>query len=135
MAVHVGDWSHEATFEALPISASQARTFVSGHLVDHRLPHLLDAARVVVSELATNALVHARTAFIVTLAGADQTLLLTVRDGSARLPSRTPTQAMDTSGRGLEIVGMLSLDWGIDQDVAGSKSVWAAFAMRDDQEA
>jgi hypothetical protein len=128
MAVNGSDWSHEATFESTPVSASHARHFVTVHLMEHRLSHLVDAVRVVASELATNALLHAQTAFIVTLAVVDETLLLTVRDDSPSLPARRPRHDMDTSGRGLDIVDSLSLDWGIN-DAAGSKAVWATFAL------
>jgi len=123
-------WSHQATFDASPICASQARTFVTQHLVDHRLLYLVDPVRLVASELATNALVHAQTAFSVTLAASDQTVLLTVRDASLALPAQRAHQAMDTSGRGLEIVNSVSLDWGTNEDGAGAKAVWATFAMR-----
>ncbi|HEX5860379.1 MAG TPA: ATP-binding protein [Nocardioides sp.] len=123
-------WSHHATFEATPISASHARAFVSGHLVEHRLLYLVDPVRLVASELATNAVVHASTAFRVTLAGLGETVLLTVRDESRSTLSRRPAHAMDESGRGLEIVNIVSLAWGINEDAAGSKAVWASFAMR-----
>ena len=83
------------------------------------------------SELATNALVHAHTAFIVTLEGRDGVVRLTVRDDSLSLPARRVAQVMDATGRGLEIVDIVSQDWGIDTDSAGSKAVWASFATRD----
>jgi anti-sigma regulatory factor (Ser/Thr protein kinase) len=127
-------WSHQAGFEASPICASQARNFVTQHLVDHRLLYLVDPIRLVASELATNALVHAQTAFGVTLAASDQTVLLTVRDDSLAPPARRDAHAMDLSGRGLEIVDIVSLDWGVDQDGAGSKAVWASFAIRSPRE-
>jgi anti-sigma regulatory factor (Ser/Thr protein kinase) len=130
MTVNAASWSHQTTFEASPISASRARDFVARHLIDHRLLYLVEPVRLVVSELATNALVHAQTAFSVTLAAADQTVLLTVRDDSRALPTLHSPQAMDPSGRGLEIVDIISLDWGIDEDAAGSKGVWASFAIR-----
>jgi two-component sensor histidine kinase len=123
-------WSHQASFDASPICASQARNFVTQHLVDHRLLSLVDPVRLVVSELATNALVHAQTAFSVTLEATDQTVLLTVRDDSRALPAQRPHQVMDTSGRGLEIVDMVSLDWGVRDDEPASKAVWASFALR-----
>jgi anti-sigma regulatory factor (Ser/Thr protein kinase) len=123
-------WSHRATFEASPISASQVRAFVCHHLADHRLLYLVDPVRLVASELATNALVHAQTAFSVTLEIADQTVLLTVRDDSLALPTRRAAQAMDPWGRGLAIVDIVSHDWGVDEDGAGSKAVWASFALR-----
>jgi anti-sigma regulatory factor (Ser/Thr protein kinase) len=127
-------WSHQATFDASPICASQARNFVTQHLVDHRLLYLVDPIRLVASELATNALVHAQTAFGVTLAASDQTVLLTVRDDSLAPPARRDAQAMDLSGRGLEIVDIVSLDWGVHQGGAASKAVWASFAIRSPRE-
>ncbi len=134
MAGNAPYWSHEATFEASPTSAFQARTFVAQHLIDHRLLYLVDPVRLVTSELATNALVHAQTAFSVTLAASDQTVLLTVRDASLALPTRRVAQAMDLSGRGLEIVDSVSLGWGTNEDGAGSKAVWASFAIRGPRE-
>jgi hypothetical protein len=130
MAGNAPLWSHRATFEASPISASQARAFVTHHLVDHRLLYLVDPVRLVASELATNALVHAQTAFTVTLEGLDNTVLLTVRDHSRSLPHRRRPQATDPTGHGLEVVDIVSQDWGIHQDEDGSKAVWASFAIR-----
>ena len=124
MAGNAPYWSHQATFEASLISASQARRFVSRHLIEHRLSYLVDPVRLVMSELATNSLVHAQTAFTVTLARLDETVLLTVRDGSLALPAR----------RGLEIVDIVSLEWGTNEDGAGSKAVWASFAIRGPRE-
>ena len=127
-------WSHQATFEASPTSAFQARTFVSQHLIDHRLLYLVDPVRLVASELATNSLVHAQTAFRVTLAASDQTVLLTVRDDSPALALRRVAQAMDLTGRGLEIVASVSHGWGTNELEAGSKEVWASFALRGPRE-
>jgi hypothetical protein len=124
-------WSYQATFEASPRSASRTRDFVTRRLVDHRLFYLVDPVRLVASELATNALVHAQTAFGVSLEASEQTVLLTVRDGSRALPARRDTQAMDPAGRGLAIVAIVSLDWGTNEDGTGSKSVWASFALRE----
>ena len=134
MAGIATNWSHQATFEASPISASQTRGFVSHRLVDHRLLYLVDPVRLVASELATNALVHAQTAFTVTLAGLDETVLLTVRDDSLALPSRRVVQTLDQAGRGLQIVDIVSLEWGTNEDGAGSKAVWASFAIRGPRE-
>ncbi len=130
MAVNASVWSYHATFEASPISARQAREFVSHHLIDHRLLYLVEPVRLVTSELATNALTHARTAFTVTLSTLDETVLLTVRDSSPTLPTRRTDRTLEPSGRGLEIVEVVSHEWGTDEDVAGSKAVWASFAIR-----
>jgi hypothetical protein len=131
MAGNGVSWSHQATFEGSPICASRARDFVTRRLVEHRLLYLVDPVRLVASELATNALVHAQTAFTVTLEASEQTVLLTVRDDSRALPSRRAAQAMDPSGRGLAIVAIVSRHWGTNVDGAGSKAVWASFARRE----
>jgi two-component sensor histidine kinase len=122
-------WSHTIILEATATSASEARAFVSRHLVDHRLVRLDDRVRLVASELATNALVHAQTAFSVTLSVDDHAVLLTVRDDSDSLPTRRAAQVMDVSGRGLEIVAIVTTNWGVNKDRAGSKAVWASFAI------
>jgi anti-sigma regulatory factor (Ser/Thr protein kinase) len=123
-------WSQERSLQAIPTSASEARAFVSHCLVEHRLPYLVDSIRLVASELATNALVHAQTAFTVTLSELEETVLLTVRDESTTSPLRATPQVMDTGGRGLQIVESVSLDWGFCTDHEAAKTVWASFAKR-----
>ena len=81
------------------------------------------------SELATNALVHAQTAFTVTLSEANETVMLTVRDDSSSVPVRGAHHVMHSDGRGLGIVALVSLDWGVRVD-DGSKTVWASFGTR-----
>ena len=122
-------WSHGTTLEAAPISAAGARAFVSRHLVDHRLMFLVDPVRLVVSELATNALVHGRTPFVVTLSREDDTVRVTVSDDSVWIVGRASHHVLRAGGRGLGIVNVLSRDWGIVTDV-GSKTVWATFEAR-----
>lgn len=126
-------WSHQTTLEASPVSASEARRFVCNHLVDHRLLYLVDPVRLVASELATHALVHAQTTFTITLAAVGETVVLTVRDDSG--PGSDSGWVRDTSTdtptvvRGLEIVNLVSLEWGAGSD-GGAQTLWASFAMR-----
>jgi len=127
-------WSHEIKLEATPISASEARAFVTQCLIEHRLLYLVDSVRLVASELATNALVHAQTAFTVTLSQPDGVVLLAVRDSSEALPVPGAARVMDTHGRGLEIVNLISHGWGMDPDEGGHKAVWASFALRQRRE-
>jgi hypothetical protein len=123
------NWSYGTTLEATPISAAGARAFVSRHLVDHRLMFLVDPVRLVVSELATNALVHGQTPFVVTLSREDDTVRVTVSDDSAWIVGRVPDHVLQADGRGLVIVNVLSRDWGVITDL-GSKTVWATFEAR-----
>jgi anti-sigma regulatory factor (Ser/Thr protein kinase) len=122
-------WSHETVLAAEPGSAAKARAFVLQHLVEHRLLYLVDDVRVVASELAANAVLHARTAFTVTLEGRMRSLLLTVRDGSpaAPEPSHAPPDGLAATGRGLFIVKVISESWGVTGWEGTSKSVWASF--------
>ena len=122
-------WSHETVLPADPVSASKARDFVRQHLVAHGLDGLVEEVQLVTSELATNALRHAGTPFVVSLSEVDGGVLLTVRDGSASAPIRTRPRASDIGGRGLMVVDRLSREWGAKID-AGSKSVWASFTAR-----
>lgn len=109
------------------MSASEARAFVSRHLAEHRLPHLIDPIRLVASELATNALTHAQTAFTVALAETPEMVLLSVRDEDESVPVLGSHRVTDSGGRGLQIVQALSLEWGVDKNYGGSKTVWAVF--------
>lgn len=86
--------------------------------------------RLVVSELATNAVSHAQTPFSVTLSCAGGWVLLAIRDASPAPPVRSAPDVMAVSGRGLMIVEVLSHKWGTSTDDRGFKSVWASFPER-----
>ena len=129
MSRRAPDWTRRASFDAEPVSASLARSFVVDHLVHDELSHLVDPVRLVTSELATNAILHARTPFTVTLERIDDVVVLTVSDHSPRTPVRRATGLTGSSGRGLDIVAMTSLDWGVDAARDASKQVWASFSV------
>jgi PAS domain S-box-containing protein len=106
-----------------PESARRARRVVSSALVDAGRVDLVETAELLVSELVTNAVVHARTAIdLLITAGADG-LRVAVRDGSAHLPSRRHYGRAATTGRGLELVSLLARRHGTDSDDVG-KTVW-----------
>jgi hypothetical protein len=125
-------WAHETVLDAEPGSAAMARAFVAQHLFEHRLLYLVDDVRMVASELATNAVLHARTGFTVTLEGRVRTVLLTVRDGSPTPPGpiSAAQHVLAPSGRGLVIVGVISKSWGVTGWEGDTKSVWASFDIR-----
>ena len=123
-------WSHETQFPAEVESVPRTRHFVCTHLIDNRLLYLVEDVRLVVSELATNAIRHANTPFTVTLEQLDQSVMLTVTDGSPAPPVRLAKDLLDTSGRGLSIVDLVSRDWGLTRRPGQAKSVWASFPLR-----
>jgi hypothetical protein len=125
-------WSHETLFPSEVESVPRARHFVCTLLIDHRLLYLVEDVRLVVSELATNAVRHAKSPIIVRLEQVDQFVLLTVADGSLAPPVRQAIDLLDTGGRGLSIVDLVSNDWGVIRGPGETKSVWASFALRVD---
>jgi anti-sigma regulatory factor (Ser/Thr protein kinase) len=122
-------WSYVADFVAEAGSVANAREFVRARLLHHRLPYLVADLPLVVSELATNAIIHAQSPFTVTLAGTDRSVLLTVQDGSPERPVQAATSALDTRGRGTFIVSRFSSSWGVTAavDARHAKAVWAEF--------
>jgi anti-sigma regulatory factor (Ser/Thr protein kinase) len=122
-------WYDDLELAVQPVSASLARDFVRHHLGAQGLVPLIDDVTLVVSELATNAMVHAQTPFTVSLQAFEQTLLLTVQDGCRTGPVPVVARVLDTNGRGLTIVAMLSRAWGADEHPDGGKSVWAEFDL------
>ncbi len=83
-----------------------------------------DAVLLLVSELTTNALLHARTTMTVTVTdeGAGS-VLLAVADESAAVPRGRRFSAESATGRGLRLVESMSSAWGVEVDGAG-KTVW-----------
>jgi hypothetical protein len=91
---------------------------------------LVDDVQLVASELAANAVQHACTPFKVILEKADNLVLLSVQDGSPSRPAHPAPDALDTAGRGVAIVDLVSHDWGVTDGPGEGKSVWASFAAR-----
>lgn len=123
----VRPWSHQAELFDEVSSVSHARAFVAGHLLDHKLADLVDDIELVVSELVTNALVHASSPYMVTLGASKETVRVEMLDGSHALPTLGAARSSDTSGRGMAIVEALSREWGVSDRGADGKSVWAEF--------
>jgi anti-sigma regulatory factor (Ser/Thr protein kinase) len=82
----------------------------------------LDLA-LVVSELATNACVHGRSDFTVSLHRHESGLLVEVADDNPEPATLQPT-ATGPSGRGIAIVAAVAREWGSVKCGPG-KSVWA----------
>jgi anti-sigma regulatory factor (Ser/Thr protein kinase) len=120
-------WLHERQFAAEALSAGRARRFVRTSLLAHDLRELVDDVELVVSELATNAIVHAETVFTVILRATGEFVVLEVRDGAQAGPVLRAPAALDINGRGIAIVQALSRDWGVNHYEAGGKAVWAEF--------
>lgn len=119
-----------ADFPAEPASAGHARRFVDRTLRAWDCIALVDIAMLLVSELVSNAILHAGTSIEVALTLREGRVRAEVRDGSARAPSRKRYSKLSTTGRGLLLVEELADDWGVDTSGLG-KAVWFELAGPD----
>ena len=110
--------------DPIPESARTARREVTDALAEVSRSDLAEAATLLVSELVTNAIVHARTAIQLRVEASPQGLRVSVTDGSAYLPSPRGYGQGATTGRGLELVELLADRHGTDAGGEDGKTVW-----------
>ena len=112
-----------------PRGVSDARRWATQVLTEIGRPELVESACISVSEVITNALLHAEQPVSVRLRGTSEHPRIEVRDGS-REPPDLPDLESDptddvllTFGRGLSIVARVSSAWGAELEEDG-KIVW-----------
>lgn len=108
-----------------PTAPRASRDFVSRSLLDWGLNRHLPSACLVVSELVTNAMIHAGSTIDLSVSGHQRAVRIAVGDRSAQRPDRGAADAQDVHGRGLTIVTGLSGAWGVLPRGDGGKVVWA----------
>ncbi|MDQ6838125.1 MAG: ATP-binding protein [Actinomycetota bacterium] len=116
---------HRQHFDGDALSVGAARDFVRACLAEAAN---IEAIVLLVSELATNAVIHAGTSFEVTVVTLGDRIRVTVADSSPDLPARRFAQDTDTGGRGLHLVDALADDWGVERRDDGKETwfkVWA----------
>jgi anti-sigma regulatory factor (Ser/Thr protein kinase) len=128
-AKHQGDegWvvpTVEMFVAAEPRSAGLARRFLRDTLVSWDASVYSDAAELVLTELVTNAVLHAKTDILVRVDLGRGALRLEVIDRSPRQPIARHYSSEATTGRGLGLVDAVAKRWGVQPDAAG-KMVWA----------
>ena len=116
------------SFPAEAASVPAARRFVRSMLDDAGHERWLDEALLAASELATNAVLHAHSAFEVSVHVQDEGVYVQVWDDDPTPPDRRVTDAASTTGRGLELVGAVASFHGV-QTVGPSKVVWFSLGM------
>lgn len=122
------DPPHVASTKLRPeaLASSSARRFVRSLLERWQLLELSDVAELCVSELVTNAVLHARTPISVAVRAGSGALHVDVSDsGGARIDLPAPEQPGEAleSGRGLYIVQTLSARTGVEALPKGTR-VW-----------
>lgn len=108
---------------AEPASARAARAFVDEVLTNSAARDCTDTANLLVSELVTNALLHARSDVEVVVRVEEATVRVEVHDAAERLPVRIAEPGETLAGRGLHILDALAADWGAEPRTGG-KAVW-----------
>jgi hypothetical protein len=107
-------------------SVTEARHFLTATLAAWGVEGYDMGARIVVTELAANAALHARSDYTVRIRHEGTRLVVEVADQSPKLPRFRPVSAEATTGRGLRLVEVLSHAWGAAPDPTGAgKVVWA----------
>lgn len=111
-----------------------ARRLVRSTLHSWQLDHLEETAGLLVSELATNAVLHARTGFLLVAEQRGALVRVSVFDCSAAGPARRHPGVHSGTGRGLGLIAVLASSWGTDSECRPwTKAVW--FELPTDPEA
>jgi anti-sigma regulatory factor (Ser/Thr protein kinase) len=104
--------------------AARARHFVADLLSSWGVSDaLIDDCRLLVSELVTNAVLHARSAPRVDVDRRDGGVRVAVSDTSAARPRVLDGGPYSAAGRGMMLVDRIASRWGVDP-LPDGKSVW-----------
>ncbi|MGW1892657.1 ATP-binding protein [Streptomyces sp. NPDC002004] len=125
------------TLPSDPASVSAARKYVSNVLTEWGLPgdaDVADTVRLIVSELATNAVQHtfgqSPTFTVDVTLERDEQLRIGVTDSHPRFPKRLPAAVQQDNGRGMVIIRWLANEYGgrlsVSPTPEGGKTVWIA---------
>lgn len=121
--------SRRLTVTPAAAAVSQARDFVREELDGAGAEEdVVETAELLVSELMTNVVLHARTPAVVSVrADPPGAFRVSVIDGSADRPQRRTFGREQPTGRGLRLVSVMSRDWGVEPSAAvgdSGKEVW-----------
>lgn len=112
-----------AHLRAHPSSVGTARRMVRDVLTEARREDLVETAQLLVSEVVTNALVHAGTPMGFHAVVTDSGLRVEVSDGSTQAPALRTYSSMAGTGRGVQLLRQLVDRWGTIAQPNG-KTVW-----------
>jgi anti-sigma regulatory factor (Ser/Thr protein kinase) len=121
-----------AAYPADRSAVAQARRFVRETLIGWGAEDAIDDAVLLTSELATNAVIHARTPFEVVCRASGGSVQVEVVDGDTSRVLPAPGKGDDPdriSGRGLLMPVMLAAEWGVSY-AGTSKTVWFRLGTR-----
>jgi anti-sigma regulatory factor (Ser/Thr protein kinase) len=112
-------------FEDQASSPAAARRFVRELLVSWGLSDLTDVVELLVSEVVTNVVRHARTDGSIVVTRSPNGVRVEVSDSAGGEPTPLSPEPRQPSGRGLSIVDAMATRWGVATSPDGSgKAVW-----------
>jgi anti-sigma regulatory factor (Ser/Thr protein kinase) len=112
------------TLPAEVASTPRARHLVRAALNGNLPTDVVSLAELCVSELVTNAVLHAGTPIRIHVAPVRGGIRIHVRDESGAMPLRVRHSRTAATGRGLALVAAVSRCWGVDVHPQGGKTVW-----------
>lgn len=105
-----------------PASPGKARAFIRSLLVEWAVVGVVaDDAELLVSELVTNAVIHARTGVTVDVVRHYRSIEFVVSDGSTREVQLCRPSAESVTGRGIYFLDQLAADWEVVPRVDGKE--------------
>lgn len=118
------------SFPATPESVREARHVVMATLIEASCtPDTIEVARLLVSELVTNVLRHARSESVtVEVVVHEPAFRVAVHDEDPAMPQPRDASAEDLDGRGLALVDMLAERWAAEQKDPKGKVTWFELA-------
>jgi PAS domain S-box-containing protein len=117
----------QMTLRPEPRQVAAGRRFTRETLTAWQQTELADTACLLVSEILTNAVHHARQTIGLCLHHTLREVIAEITDDNTQLPQRTLPAPADESGRGLTVVDALAGTWGARLSSAG-KTVWFTLA-------
>jgi len=122
--------SFRGRLPAQPSSVGEARRLVRHSLASAGREDLIETAELLVSEVVTNALLHAGTPIDLAVFVTDGGLRVEIGDGSPHFPIRRGYAPTAGTGRGLMLLQQMVDDWGVVPNALG-KTVWFQLASGD----
>ena len=116
-------------FDTSRESIRAARTFATRVIGDAPV-EVRESVAVMVSELSTNALVHAASCFDVVVDLSDSAVTVAVTDWGEGAPELQSPDSTEPHGRGLRIVEALADEWGITSTSDEAKTIWFRLSLR-----
>jgi PAS domain S-box-containing protein len=123
--------SAQTTLRPEPRQVAAGRQFTRQALTAWQQAELAHTACLLVSEILTNAVQHARQSISLRLHHTAREIIAEITDDNPQLPQRTRPDPASETGRGLTLVDALAATWGARPAGAG-KTVW--FTLTSDTE-